>query len=544
MEDLNLSQYQELFLSESREILTVLNKQLVVLEKKPDDLKSLNEVFRQMHTLKGMAASMGYEELSSLCHAAEGLLDKIRQKEMEASGEVINLLFEVVDAVEFLIDELAKSGKALQGRRKLDAQQVRVSVVKTKLEKWRDMKEAAGPKTLPENLETNEEGQIKQEMQTVRIRLDHLDALMDAVGELVIHKSRLANLSRALENKSLEEVLAQVGRITDELQNRVMQVRLIPLETIFNRFPRVVRDLAQEEKKEVDLVLSGQEIGLDRTLLDEIHEPLIHLIRNAVSHGIEPAAVRKKLGKKERGTIGLAARRERHYVVIEVSDDGCGIDVEVIKKIALERKIVKPEDLVSLKAEEILMLITSPGFSTQREVTAISGRGVGMNSVRTRIESFGGTLRIESRPGEGSRFVIQLPLSLAIVQALLVRMDSETYAIPLANVSETIKIDSEQIRTLENGEMISWRENVLPLIRLKEKLGSKTSRGVSGVVPVVIVETGAHKKVGLIVDAFLGQQEVVIKTLREPLKNIKGIAGATILGDGRVAMIADINAIV
>lgn len=308
----------------------------------------------------------------------------------------------------------------------------------------------------------------------------------------------------------------------------------------------MVRDLAKGEGKDVELDILGADIGLDRSILDELNEPLVHLLRNAVSHGIETPAVRKKNGKKAAGVVKLSARRERNFVIVEIEDDGDGISVDVVKKVAVEKGFLSAKEASKLNDEEILMLITTPGFSTSKVVTQTSGRGVGMNSVRTKIESFGGSLAIESGLNKGTKFALKLPLSMAIIQALMVGLgDKEIYAIPLVNIIEVIKIRADEIKKIEHSEVVSYRDTVLPLVRLKEKLGFSESLTDERplVSPVVVVEVGA-RRAGLIVEKLVRQQEVVIKTVKGSLKGIKGVAGATILGDGRVAMIADVAAVI
>jgi len=361
----------------------------------------------------------------------------------------------------------------------------------------------------------------------------------------VINKIRLTNIGQSLENKPLNEALTQMSRLSDELQIGIMETRLVPIDYIFNRFPRMARDLASQEKKEVDLIIEGADIGLDRTILDDMNDPLIHLLRNAVSHGIETPEARKELGKKTTGQIKLTAKRERNFVNIEVSDDGQGMDSEEIRRIAVKKGIILPQEAEKLSREEIFMLISTAGFSTSKSVTQTSGRGVGMNLVKTKVESYGGAVNIESKVNAGSKFTLKLPLSMAIIQALLVRVGTETYAIPLVNITETIKIDTAAIKTMEHHEVVPYRDEVLPLIRLRGKFGFSSEGGLptNARIPVVVVEVG-YKKAGLVVDKLLGGQEVVIKTLKGELRNVPGIAGATILGDGKVAMIVDVASII
>ena len=409
----------------------------------------------------------------------------------------------------------------------------------------------------------------KPDGRMVRIASDQLDQLMDLVGELVLTKARLFQLGDALEHKPLQEALSQMGRITDALQADLLQARLVPIASIVNRFPRMVRDLARAEQKTVEIVLEGGESGLDRTILEKLHEPLVHLLRNAVSHGIEPSAERVKRGKPPTGTIRLTAQRERNVVVIDISDDGSGMDVAQIKRAAVEQGLLTSEDAAALRDEDALMIITRPGFSTSSAVTQASGRGVGLDVVRTTVESLGGSMRIASQPGTGSTLTLRLPLVLSIMPALLVQVNTETYAIPLTNILETVKVARSVVRTMAHHEVMPYHETVLPLIRLQDRLGHRDTNGEpfssmsarsGGVLDqlieesvttavrdsrmsVVVVEVG-HRKAGLVVDALLTQQETVIKAVPGRLRTMPGLAGATILDDGRAAMILDVASMV
>jgi two-component system chemotaxis sensor kinase CheA len=371
---------------------------------------------------------------------------------------------------------------------------------------------------------------------------------MDVVGELAINRTRLSRIAQTLETPPLEETVAQISRLTSQLQEQIMQVRLVPLGYIFAPYPRLVRDMAVNHKKEVDFLIEGSHIGLDRSIQDEINEPLLHLIKNAVIHGIEEPEKRERLKKARRGKIKLAARRERNFVVVDLSDDGRGIDIDEVKNVALRRGIVTAEKLSSLTPTEIIMLTTRPGYSNAQKITEAAGRGVGLNASRLKVESLGGTLNIDTRPNEGTVFSIKLPLTMAIVQVLLVGIAEETYCIPLSYIAETIKVSSQEVKTIGHHEMVAYRDTVLPLVRLREKSGflplpsCQATLDISTripTIPVVVVGEGSQK-VGLVVDSLLGQQEAVIKPLTGTLKKIKGISGATILGTGRVAPILDI----
>ncbi|MCQ6963235.1 chemotaxis protein CheA [Methanolobus chelungpuianus] len=377
-------------------------------------------------------------------------------------------------------------------------------------------------------------------IQSVRVNIERLDNLMNLVGELIINKIRLNQLASDLNAKSLDESLANLDRLTNEIQNEVMEARMVPIDQVFSRFPRMVRDLAKSEGKQVNLVIEGKEIELDRTVLDEIGDPLVHLLRNAVDHGIEPTEERIRLGKPEAGFVGLSASRQRNSVIIEVEDDGKGMDPAHLRDIAVKKGIMTREEVDKLSDTDALNLIFVAGFSGAKVVTDVSGRGVGMDAVKAKIEALGGTVKVSSVPGQGSSIKLQLPLTVAIIQSLMVTIAGETYAIPLANVVRDVGIKASDIKTIEGKEVILLRGEVLPLLRLRDVLECPGEAEKKENLIVVVVER-MGSNIGFVVDQLLGQQEVIIKTLdNKLLKNTKGFAGATILGDGSVALILDI----
>jgi two-component system chemotaxis sensor kinase CheA len=354
----------------------------------------------------------------------------------------------------------------------------------------------------------------------------------------VINRTRLQEIASSHNIPDLKEALAQTARLTADLQDEVMKTRMVPVEHIFNRFPRMVRDLAKNRGKEVDFAVEGKDIELDRTILDEISDPLMHLLRNAVDHGIDNPEEREARGKPRRGSIKLRARRDRNYVSIEVSDDGQGVDAEKIFTLAAEKGLISAEERKPLNEEDTLGLLVSPGFSSAEEVSGVSGRGVGLDVVKNKVESLGGMLIMQSIKGEGTTFAMKLPLTLAIIQALLVKAQEEIYAIPLGVVSETAVISPHEIKYVSNQEVIFLRDETLPLMRLARVLGMPGENN-QGAFPVVVVEV-ALKSIAIAVDELLGQQEIVITSLDRFLKGIRGFGGATILGTGEVALILDI----
>jgi len=374
---------------------------------------------------------------------------------------------------------------------------------------------------------------------TVRVDIDRLDNLMNLVGELVMHKGRLGQIATSRKIAELNETMEQIDRVSTDLQSIVMKVRMVAIEQVFNRFPRMVRDLAKDLNKEIEFLLEGKETELDRTVIDEIGDPLIHLLRNAVDHGIEAPAVRAANGKPHRGTIVLRARHEGNSVYIEVEDDGAGIQTDRIRRKAIDRGLIGAKEAEEMTNEEAIELLFSPGFSTAENVTDISGRGVGLDVVKSKIESLNGEMQIESKPGEGTRFKIKLPLTLAIIQALMVSVRDEIYAIPLSSVNETTILLQEEIKMIQNQEVMVLRGNVLPLYRL-DNLLEVPGESQSEELYVVVVRKG-DKQVGLVVDTLIGQQEIVIKSLGKVLAGIPGIAGAIVAGDGNVRLILDIS---
>ncbi|MDP2846312.1 MAG: chemotaxis protein CheA, partial [Candidatus Methanoperedens sp.] len=376
-------------------------------------------------------------------------------------------------------------------------------------------------------------------VQTVRVGIERLDSLMNLVGELVINKIRLMQLASENNFHILEETLASLDRLTNDIQEEVMASRMVPLEQIFNRFPRMVRDLAKKEAKEIEIIMTGSDIELDRAVLDEVGDPLVHILRNCMDHGIEPPEIRKQQGKNSMGTITLTARREKSYVVIEIEDDGKGMDPEKFREVVVKKGTMTKEEVARLSDTEVLNFSYLPGFSTAEKVTEVSGRGVGRDVVKTKIESMGGTVRIESKVGKGTKITLKLPLTVAIIQSQMVKVGKDIYAIPISNVIRDVAIRKDQIKTIRSEEVVMVRGEVVPLVRL-HKLFGFDSNGSNELIVVVVERNGIN--VGLVVDRLIGKQEIIIKNLDNRfLKGLKGFAGATIMGDGNVALILDVG---
>ncbi|KJS87498.1 MAG: chemotaxis protein CheA [Peptococcaceae bacterium BICA1-8] len=652
---MNKSEYMDLFIEETREHLQFLNEGLLQIEKKPDDDGPINEIFRAAHTIKGMAATMGFEQITEITHKMENLLVKIREKDLVLSTAISDVLFGCVDTLEQMLENI------IQGQKKeidisylitqlnnfenpvhiskiatinesinnswnelneyehtliVEAQKQNLNIYRFSINVSSDcvMKsvrvfmvfkslEGIGEiiKSVPssqdledekfdneftvyfvsskdkenirkiinqiseislenlevysyENTENTEKtaGGLEQEEsnettnyvktkihQTVRVDINKLDNLMNLVGELVINKTRLEQIFRTNDVASLNETVEQIDRITTDLQNVVMNVRMVPIEQVFNRFPRMVRDLSKELGKEVNLSLEGKETELDRTVIDEIGDPLVHLLRNAIDHGIENPEIRSGKGKNKAGTIRLIARQEGNSVVIIVQDDGQGISLNKIKEKSLEKGVVTNKELEQMDQNSILNLIFSPGFSTASTITDVSGRGVGLDVVKSKIQALSGNVYVENKEGEGTKFTIKLPLTLAIIQALLVKLGTEIYAVPLANIDETTGITDDLIKNIQGQEVMVLRGKVLPLVRLSEIFEAGGSEKPDEIY-VVVVRKG-EKQIGLVVNELIGQQEIVITSLGKLLSGIPGIAGAAILGDGKVSLILDVG---
>ncbi|MFC2341769.1 MAG: chemotaxis protein CheW, partial [Selenomonas artemidis] len=378
----------------------------------------------------------------------------------------------------------------------------------------------------------------QHQSQSVRVDIEKLDTLMNLMGELVINKVRLEQIGQTHRMSDLMETLEQMDRVTGDLQNIVMKVRMVPVSAVFNRFPRMVRDVSKELGKEINLTIEGEETELDRTVIDEIGDPIMHLLRNSLDHGVESPDKREAKGKPRVGEVGLIARHEGNNVVIMITDDGAGINADVIRRKAVEKGMITQDEADRLDDADAVRLIFLPGFSTAEQITDISGRGVGMDVVRSKIEALSGHVDVETHIDEGSVFKIKLPLTLAIIQAMLVQVQDEMYAIPLGSIDSTINIEPSDIQTVQNKEVIVLRGEIIPIIRMEEALQVPHTKD-SDELFVVVVHAG-EAKAGIVVDNLIGQQEIVIKTLGNLFAGLKLFGGATVLGDGKVALILDV----
>lgn len=694
---MDVSQYLEIFLDETTEHLQNLNTQILTLEQEPENMDTINEIFRAAHSLKGMAGTMGYKRMQTLTHDMENVFSEVRNGNIKVKANMIDLLFQCLDALEeytnniretgeegtneneplikLLNEELGKKDEKPAGEPKkeekapeggdkrkwlnikLDSTDVMVITEARKqgnfvygatvyvqescllkaaraflvfkaveevgeiivsspsaqdIEDERfeldfslivisdkpvdkliaaisNVSEIAEVLAEPIDLSKmpgSEEGksaapeQKKEEQKavpakvaaaaaapaadkktgvakqagskpivnrTVRVDIEKLDVLMNLVSELIIAKNSLVAASNAQKSASdkaqnnVNEQIEYLESVTTSLHESVMKVRMVPIESVVSKFPRMIRDLTKKLDKKMELYMSGEETELDRTVVDEIGDPLMHLLRNSADHGIESAEVRAERGKPEVGSIWLDAYQDGNNVVIEVRDDGNGIDTEVVKNKAISRGTITPEQAAGMSEKEIIDLLFLPSFSTSEKVTDVSGRGVGLDVVKSKIEALSGEVEVKSVLGVGSTWIIRLPLTLAIIQALMVVIGGEKYAISLGSIQTIEDIPTDEIRLIQNKEVIHLRGNVIPLIHMDKELDTVSTKGPDENMTILIVKKG-DKLAGLVVDELLGQQEIVIKSMGKYIDNkCRLISGATILGDGEVALILDTN---
>ena len=561
---MKVSDYKALFISEAGEILQSLESGVMSLESGRDCASCVEELFRNAHNLKGMSGAMGYDHVVEASHALENVLDRCRKGEMRVSRSEADLLLRSVDMlrelVKVAVDEEERDDTDLLGdffvllspmtTRILNshlAASPQLDPEDTKTDDIDDTEDANGPVDKePEEkdisaagndrVEAASKGGFGERVTSTRVDLERLDTLMDLVGELIISRIKLASLAGEIGSQSLHEELSSSGRLISEIQKEVMEARLIPVGQVFQRFKRLVRDssLALEKNARLDVV--GADIGLDRTVLEAMVDPLVHLLRNAIDHGVESPEERVAQGKPEMARIVLSAKRERNFVILQVTDDGRGIDLEkVLEKNRVEKDLVEVE---SMNDDELCKVLSTPGFSTREEVSRFSGRGVGMNVARKAVDALGGSMKLRSEPGIGTTVSLQLPINLSIIKALLFEVGDEVHALPAEYICETTRIERDSFGTVMGREVIKDGEDVIPVVRPENLFGIKTSSGGSRYIKLILVDTG-NGKVGLITNRILGQQDIVIKGLPSLIRGASGITGATILGSGRIAFIWD-----
>ena len=645
---MDLSRYAELFLTESREHLSAMNHALLALESSPQASEPVGAIFRAVHTVKGMSATMGYRAVTELAHEMENVLDRVRRGEMAVTAEVMELLFHAADSLEQAIEAVVQSGvesdapvpaaildvieglkacaaeapanvtaaervsaaassppsppqppvthaatssrlvrvrlasgTALRGARALllvkraaslgtvlevippvealqaeefgagfsihlDCTAPRDDIVRALFGVGDvDRVEVDGIETVgqPGQASAAADGQTRsaaRPTRQVRIDLQRLDTLMNMVGELVIARGRLLALAARQGDPALDEVVTLAARLIGEMQDEVMLSRMVPVGQVFDRFPRLVRDAAHALGKQIVFTVEGNDIELDRSMLDEIGDPVLHLLRNAVDHGIEVPEQRRAAGKPASGSLVLSVSRERSTVLVRVEDDGKGVDRTRVLARAKELSLVD-KDKTALSDDELMRIIARPGFSTAERVTDLSGRGVGIDVVMNRVRAMGGAVEMRSVPGRGTAVTVRLPHTLAIVRALLARVRDEVYAVPLAHVNETVELEARFVRRVQGREVMLLRDDVLPLIRFDDLL-RVAGNGSLARRQVIVLEVG-ERRAGLVVDELTGQQDIVVKQFDPTRESLALFSGATILGDGAPALIVDVGSL-
>lgn len=547
------------FLVEAKEGINNLEEGFVELEKNRKNVEVLKSLFRTMHSLKGASGFFGFKTMESIAHFSEDILSKLRDGLIEPEEDVIDILLKAVDYIKYIIKfieenktepiedkildflvELSNFNEVLNKKVKEVSGEKRFEEIKEEIEEKIE-EESEQEKLLV--IEKTEEKEIKEtsiELIETHVKVDVklLDQLMNLAGELVLARNRVVQLAQRIIDEDLSRSVQALSMITTEIQETIMKTRMQPIGTVFNKFPRIVRDLAKSLGKKVNLHLEGTETELDRSIIEAIKDPLTHLVRNAIDHGIEPPEVRVQIGKPQEGTLILRAYQEGGQVVIEVEDDGKGIDVEKIRQKAIEKGLLSYEEAISSSEKELLSLIFKPGFSTAENVTQISGRGVGMDVVKANIEKLGGSIELNTIYGKGTTIKIKIPLTLAIIPALIVTSGEYRYAIPQINLKELIIIQPErELLKIGNTEFYRLRGEVIPVLRLSEIL--KTNGKKENQKNLVILTTG-EKFVGLLVDKIFASEEIVVKPLGKWFKNIPIYSGATIMGDGKLALILDV----
>src|SRR6266581_1807601 len=540
---MDMSHYRELFLSESREHLSSFNELIVALENDAGDREKINSLFRSAHSIKGMAASMGYGEIADLAHKIEDLMDKVRKGLLAFEPAIADLLLEGSDLLEGLINDV--DAGVTGGRDLGDFLQRLVGYSPA------ERKETAVP--VPESdsgavveerrAEERRAGDRRQEQpdsrQTVRVRTKILDNLINTTGELITNKHRLMNVNKGIGSAQLGTALEELSRLLRELHNEVLNVRMMPFSSITDRFSRLVRDLAKKSGKDVAFEIEGKEIELDRGIMEELADPLVHILRNAVDHGLETEADRKATGKGVQGRIMLSATREKDQVIVTIEDNGRGMDPANLIASALAKGVITPAEAKLFTPRDAFLLTCRPGFSTAREITDVSGRGVGMDVARSTIQALGGSLAIDSEVGRGTRIILKLPLTIAIINVLLVGCAELTFAVPVTSIYRTLEIRREEIATRGRQKVFYLGEEPIPLLSMNRVFGMQSPPHRDKIVPLLVSEVRG-RKVALAVDRFLGYQEVFVKPLGRPLGRIKGLAGGAILGNGNVVFILDI----
>lgn len=541
---MDMSQYRGLFVSESRGHLSAFNELIVQLEDNVSDRAAVDEIFRHAHSLKGMAATMQFDAVTALAHCIEDLLSKVRNEEFVFSADMADLLLEGADLLSGMVSIIEQGTGEQPDAGGLIERLKSFTPGSPRSDRRRESSADAENGGQPPVDAHQRKHQFRQSdsFKSVRVKTDILDRLVNITGELITTRYRLTTHARKHADSSLDEPINQLSGLLRELRDEVFQARMLPFSFAAERFPRLVRDLARKQGKEVALLIEGKDIELDRGILEEITEPLVHVLRNAVDHGMETPPERLSAGKPSGGTITITVARDKDHVDIVVSDNGRGIDPAKIIRKAVDKGIITSEQAQRLTRASALMLVCSPGFSTAEEVSDISGRGVGMDAVRTAAHALGGTLAIESEIGRGSRFALRLPITVSIIHALLVECGSLTVAFPVNAVARTIELTRSDIFEDNGRKVFELNGRHVPIKSLNRLLGQGITPGVGPIVPAVVTEAGGSP-VGLVTDRFLGQQEIFVKPLGAPLGRMKGLTGGAITGDGRIVFVVDASAL-
>jgi two-component system chemotaxis sensor kinase CheA len=573
-----LDEMQEIigdFLIEADELIASLDTNLVALESAPKDLELLNTIFRAAHTIKGTSSFLGFEQVTELTHKMEDILNRLRKAELEVTPEIMDLLLESLDILKELLENvrnhrnehldldeiIARLVAANQGQEvaaEPTPQPVASGAVETASAHAALPRVSNGPdkpaaqsepsgaaKSSPKKTTAVTKG---PEGQTIRVEVNRLDSLMNLTGELVLSRNSLQQVVNVINRnedsissrEQLNRSAAALSFITTELQFAVMKLRMQPISKVFSKFPRLVRDLARDLNKDIELVLEGETTELDKSVIEEIGDPLVHIVRNSCDHGIESPDERRAKGKPATGHVVMSASQEGSNIVIKVSDDGRGLDVDAIRAKAVERGLVTQAEAARMSERDVFRYIFGAGFSTAKQVSDVSGRGVGMDVVRTNIEKLSGLVELDSTKGAGTTIVIKLPLTLAIMQGLLIESDDEIYILPLSSVYETVRSESAPVYYINQRPVMRLRDEIIPLINLGQVLRENVAGFTLTEKPYVVVVGLADRKLGIMIDRFLGQEEAVIKSLGTLLGSTDGVAGATILGDGRIRLIVDL----
>jgi two-component system, chemotaxis family, sensor kinase CheA len=558
---MDMSQYKSLFLTEAREYVKTIAETVVQLEQAPTDRAAIDSLFRGAHSLKGMAASMEYRDVVEVAHSMEDLMNRVREGSLSFDAGVADLLLEGTDLIDGLLNDVDQD---LSPRRPVGDLPRRLSEYtaapkaaagQTEAQPQPAQPQPAQPQQHPAQHPVQQRterpaGQAAPAAQSVaptaggegsvvRVRTELLDHLISLTGELITNKHRLRNLAREMASSRLDDAVSETDRLLRALHDEVMKVRLMPFEMICDRFMRSVRSLAKRSGKEVNFVLDGRDIGLDRSILEQLGDPLNHLLRNAVDHGLETPAEREAAGKPAKGLLKLSVARDRDRVLVTVSDDGRGMDPGKMVAAAMEKGLITSDEAERLSPRQALMLSCLPGFSTAREITDVSGRGVGMDAVSVAIQKMGGTLSIDSEPGAGSTFTLKLPMTIAIIHALIVQCGGIKVAVPVTAVHRTVELRRDQVETVGKRQVFHLDEEAVPLMSLNRVLGLPLGRFPGGLLPIFVTEAKG-RRIGMVVDALLGQHELFVKPLGRPLSKMNGMAGGATLGDGDVVTVLDL----